>query len=197
MNEKFFIYKSSYIKNEKPDLSFVPMMARRKLSTIARITFALLNDCYAEPDINLVFASQFGEFDRLEALISQYTDEKEVSPISFGSSVHNASIGAFSLFKGIKNKYNAVSAGVNSLSNGFLEAVLDQEKTLFCYADTLPELRGAACLIGKVPSEGADEIEFIPEKNDCNKDEFVRFVRFLNKENSEFISPVYTLRRLK
>ncbi len=197
MNEKFFIYKSSYLKNEKPDLSFVPMMARRKLSTIARIAFALLNDSYDDEDVNLVFASQFGEFDRLEALIAQYTSENEVSPVSFGSSVHNASIGAFSLFKGIKNKYNAVSAGVNSLSNGFFEAVMEDEKTLFCYADTLPELRGAACLTGKVPEEGADEIELIPEKNDCLDDEFGRFVSFLKKESDEFISPVYTLRRLK
>ncbi len=197
MNEKFFIYKSSYIKNEKPDLSFVPMMARRKLSTIARISFALLNECYAGSDVNLVFASQFGEFDRLEALIAQYISENEVSPISFGSSVHNASIGAFSLFKGIKNKYNAVSAGVNSLSNGFLEAVTEDDKTLFCFSDTLPELRGASCLIGKVPAEGADVVEFIPEKNDCLEDEFEKFVRFLKKECEEFKAPVYTLRRLK
>ena len=115
MNEKFFIYKTASLKSEKPDLSFVPMMTRRKLSPIARITFALMNECCGENNVNLVFSSQFGEVDRLEALILQYTDDGEVSPISFGSSVHNAAVGAYSLFKNIKNKYNAISAGKNNV----------------------------------------------------------------------------------
>ncbi len=196
MNQKFFIYKTSVLKNEKPDLSFVPMMTRRKLSPIARITFALLNECYDGNEVNLVFASQFGEVDRLESLISQYTNDGEVSPISFGSSVHNASVGAFSLFKGIKNKYNAISAGENSLSAGFLDAILETEKTLFIYADTLSELSGAACLIGKEPQAGAEEFELIISQNSVQNNEYQRFVKFLSKDALEFVAPYYTIRRV-
>lgn len=196
MNQKFFIYKTSVLKNEKLDLSFVPMMTRRKLSPIARITFALLNECYDGTDVNLVFASQFGEFDRLESLISQYTADGEVSPISFGSSVHNASIGAFSLFKSIKNKYNAISASENSLSAGFLDAILETEKTLFVYVDTLPELSGAACLIGKEPQTDADEVELILSEKSLQANEYERFVKFLSKEASEFVAPYYAIRRV-
>ncbi len=197
MNEKFFIYKTSVLKSENLDLSFIPMMARRKLSPIARITFALLNECYDGNDVNLVFASQFGEVDRLESLISQYTTDGEVSPISFGSSVHNASVGAFSLFKGIKNKYNAVSAGENSLSAGFWDAISEKEKTLFVYADTLPELSGVACLIGKEPQAEACEYELYISQNSAQDNEYQRFVKFLTKDAQNFTAPYYTVRRVK
>ena len=197
MNEKFFIYKTASLKSEKPDLSFVPMMTRRKLSPIARITFALMNECCGENNVNLVFSSQFGEVDRLEALILQYTDDGEVSPISFGSSVHNAAVGAFSLFRNIKNKYNAISAGKNSLSAGFLDAACEKEKTLFCYSDTIPDFRGAACLVGREFEQGADEIELTAAQNRTDNTEYERFLKFLNKETDEFKAPFYTARRVK
>ena len=199
MNQKFFIYKKSISTEEKPDLSFIPMMTRRKLSRLAKIAFATIYACCYEnmPSVNLVFASQFGEFEILENLIAQYSAENEVSPIAFSSSVHNAAIGNFSLLNNIKNKYNAVSAGKNSLSNGLLEAVVEKEETLFCYADTIPYSKSISCLVGRENKENADEIEIYPAQNTVCDDEFERFANFLNKETDEFLSPLYTLRRVK
>ena len=196
MNEKFFIYKTAYSKDDKPDLSFVPMLMRRKLSLLAKLTFYVLNSCYDGRDINIVFASRNGEYDRLEKLIKQYTEENEVSPVAFSSSVHNAAVGTFSLFHKITSKYNAVSAGENTISNGFWEAFSEDKPTLFCYADTLPEPVAVACLIGKIPADGADKIEFIKESNSKVSDNYDDFVNFLSGKSDEYRAGFYTLRRL-
>lgn len=196
MNEKFFIYKSSYSTEEKQDLSFIPMMTRRKLSPLAKCAFSTIYNCYEGGEINLVFASRYGEFDKLKKLIEQYVNENEVSPITFSSSVHNAAIGTFSLLNNIKSKYNAVSAGENSLSNGLLEAILDEDTTLFCYADTLPESRSISCLIGKTPRPQTEQIELILKQNTSCGDEYEEFLRFLNKESNEYNAPFYSLRRV-
>ena len=197
MNQKFFIYKTSILKDEKPDLSFIPMLIRRKLSTLSKISFATIYNCYEKKDVNLVFASRYGEFDKLGVLMNQYKTENEVSPLSFSSSVHNATIGNFSLINNIKSKYNAISAGENTISNGFLEAITEIEKTIFCYADTVPECRSFSCLMGKEFLPDADEVELILTSNLCDDNEFERFVKFLEKEKDEFLSPFYTLRRIK
>lgn len=196
MNHKFFIYKTSYSTDLDTDLSFVPMMTRRKLSPLAKCAFSTIYKCFDKDDINLVFASQYGEVDKLNSLIEQYTSENEVSPIAFSSSVHNNTIGTFSLLNKINSKYNAISAGECSLSNGFLEAIIADETTLFCYADTIPEIKSVSCLIGNIQKDDADEIELTLQKNDSMGDEFKNFIKFLNKEEKYFLSPFYCLRRL-
>lgn len=195
MNENFFIYKKSFSQDAKPDLSFIPMMTRRKLSPLVKTAFSTIYNCYEGGDIPLVFASQHGEFDILKKLISQYTEDNEVSPIAFSSSVHNSAIGTFSLLNKVNSKYTAVSAGKNSLSNGFMEAVTENSPTLFCFADTLPHPASVSCLIGKTPDIGADKILLTLDENEHNEDEFKAFVAFLNGETNIFKAPYYTLRR--
>ncbi len=195
MNRKFFIYKTSYSTDLNTDLSFIPMMTRRKLSPLVKCAFSTIYNCFEKDDINLVFASQYGEVDKLNLLIEQYTKENEVSPIAFSSSVHNNTIGTFSLLNKINNKYNAVSAGEYSLSNGLLEAITANETTLFCYADTIPETKSVSCLIGNVKKDNADEIELSLRKNECYGNEYKNFIKFLNKEENYFLSPFYCLRR--
>lgn len=195
MNEKFFIYKKSYLKDEKIDLSFIPMMARRKLSPLAKIAFSTIFNCYEKDNINLVFSSQYGEVDKLLLLIDQYKNDNEVSPIAFSSSVHNSTIGTFSILNSIKKKYNSISAGKNTLSNGLLEAVMGEENVIFCYADTLPQPQSVSCLIGPEKRENSDEIEVILTSNQVTNDEYKRFTEFLDKKTEEFITPFYTLRR--
>lgn len=196
MNGNFFIYKKSYLTEEKPDLSFIPMMTRRKLSHLSKIAFATLYKCYEQDEVNLVFASKYGEVDKLLDLIKQYTSENEVSPIAFSSSVHNSTIGTFSLLNKIKSKYDAVSAGDNSLSNGLLNSILNKSTTLFCYADTIPELQSVSCLLGESYQENADKIELIFETNNTQKNEYERFIKFLENTSPEFKAPFFTLRRM-
>lgn len=197
MNEKFFIYKKSYSTDEKPDLSFIPMMTRRKLSPLVKSAFSTMYDCYDGKDINLVFASQYGELDILNKLISQYSQDNEVSPIAFSSSVHNSTAGIFSLLNNIKHKYNAISAGEHSLSNGLSAALTETDTVLFCYADTFPHPASVSCLIGKTAAPDADEIILELRQNTGVKNELEEFIKFLNNEKDSFDAPFYTLRRVK
>lgn len=196
MNEKFFIYKTAYLTDTKPDLSFVPMLMRRKLSLLDKMSFYVMNECYEGEEVNIVFASRYGEFDRLEKLIEQYTEENEVSPVAFSASVHNAAAGTFSLLNNIKSKYNAVSAGMATFESGFFEALSEDEPTLFCYADTFSEPVAFACLLGKVPRDGADKIEVITADNTEKSADLAGFIKFLNRETDIYSASCYTLRRV-
>lgn len=49
--------------------------------------------------IDLVFASRYGELERVVKLIKQKQEENEISPAGFSFSVHNSTIGLFSLIK--------------------------------------------------------------------------------------------------
>ena len=101
MNEiNFNIEKMFFIKNgDEIDLSFVPNLMRRKMSAIDKITVYAMNCCFDEEVEKIVFSSRYGEFGRLLKLISQYTEENEVSPAAFSASVHNYPVSFFSILK--------------------------------------------------------------------------------------------------
>ena len=202
MNEviiEFFIYKYSYKNNQAIDLSFLPMMTLRKLSNLDKIALATLYECYEKDNANLVFASQYGEFDKLKRLINQYKEENATSPTLFSTSVHNAAIGTFSILNKIDSPYNAISAGENSLSQGFLESVLNKQKNnvLFCYADAFEAQKSVSCLLGKAPRENAIKVSFKNKSSDnCVKDEFASFTKFLEGEFDKFETDMYILERM-
>ena len=90
-SEKFF-----YTETTDIDLSFLNPMVKRRLSNVDKITLFLLNKCNIDnKNIKIVYASRFGELERLIKLINQYKNDNEVSPNNFGSSVHNSPIFAF------------------------------------------------------------------------------------------------------
>lgn len=203
MEKVFYIYKYSIASedsaeaSEKTGLEFLPMIQRRKLSQLSKIAFTSMFETLEgfEGELSrLVFASQFGEFDRLLKLIEQYQTENEVSPSVFSMSVHNATIGAFSLLNKINAPYNSLSAGENTLSAGLLDAIMNTEQgsILFCYAD----LKSASCLIGQEPKAGAMKI--ILEQNGAQaREDFEAFSKFLRGEENEFGANFYTLKRSK
>ena len=72
----FCIKKYSYVTEDSIDLSFMPPLSRRKLSLADKLALCAMNECYETPEVKIVFASQYGEIDRLDKIITQYTEEK-------------------------------------------------------------------------------------------------------------------------
>lgn len=195
-NQIFYIYKSSYIKDELPEVSFIPMMMRRKLSALGKAALSVMYDIYEHNDIKLVFASNYGELDRVKKLLEQKKLDGEISPSGFSSSVHNAVVGLFSLLNKIKSSYNTISAGENTLSAGILESIITNEEVLFCYADTVEGLKSAACIIGVLPREDSVCVEFLPNNGQKPDAGFDAFIKFLSG-SEEFVSDLYVLRKIK
>ena len=106
------------------DLSFLPAMKRRRLSSAARLMFAaswpLLQEDASCP---VVFVSHDGEINRSFQLWKSLIQQEELSPTSFALSVHNAIIGQWSLMRGDMSESIALTARYNGLEIGVTEAV--------------------------------------------------------------------------
>lgn len=189
----FDIKKYSYTSESVIDLNFVPMLQRRKLNEFGRAGLYTLYGAYIGGSPQIVFASEYGDFDRVVKLINQRKQDGEVSPSGFGSSVHNATAGLFSLLEGINSSYNSVSAGKKSLVYGFLESLL-VEKSLFCYAESLGGVKSVSVSIEQNPSG-----EFLLCENSeglLAEDGFWNFIDFLEGKSENFVSDLYMIKRL-
>lgn len=197
-NKTFYIYKSSYIKEEVPDVSFLPMLMRRKLSSIGKAAIYVMNEIYEKNDINLVYASNYGELERVKKLLNQKNTDGEMSPTGFSFSVHNSSVGLFSLLNHINLSYNSISAGENSLAAGILESIISDKDVLFCFAESIGGLKSVGCLFGITPRDDALQVALLPNNDRKTSDNsFDAFVKFLNNDTDEYISDFYILRKLK
>ena len=117
---KFYINKYSYLKKEISDISFIPMLMRRKLDILGKAgLYTLYNVLDKNTNSSLIFASQYGDIERVLKLIQQRKEEGEISPTGFSFSVHNATIGLFSLLNSIKTSYNFVIEVGKSISQSF------------------------------------------------------------------------------
>lgn len=194
MKEVFFdIKKYSYIKGDNIDVSFIPMLIRRKLDLYGRAALYTLYKVYDNESKELVFASCYGDVDRVIKLIKQRQTDGEVSPSGFSSSVHNAAIGLFTLLEKNKKSYNSISAGKESVSAGLLESIMIGY-SIFCYSESLGGVESVAISIER-NNDGAfclsENSEDLPAK-----DGFDDLVKFLDGESDLFVSRLYTIRRL-
>lgn len=152
------------------DVSFLPMLVRRKLSKLDKIVFSTLNKIYEDDVDNIIFASENGEFDRLKEIIIQYKNENSVSPIKFSSSVHNYSPAAYSQLNKITNSYLALSAGKESLASAVVAAIIQPEtKTCVVYADEIG--------VGMIISTKSNGYEFNQIRTESDTtDDFIEFL---------------------
>lgn len=162
---KFYIKNHCHKISENTDVSFLSPMARRKLSALDKTALCIMNECMGKLDkndrnIKIVFASRYGELDRLKKLVAQYTQENEVSPSTFSSSVHNSTVGQFSLLNKITQSYNSVSAEKDTFGAGLIEAVLNAKDSdvLYCYCDALTpdSAEGFGCIISPNSTANAE-----------------------------------------
>lgn len=119
------------------DVSFLPPLQRRKLSGMERTVAHLTNLlCKNKGDFVSVFASRFGEFNRIVKLLKVFNEQAEVSPSGFSSSVHNSAIGAQSVLLKNKGNYTAISAMEDTLEMGLIEAFTISERVFFVFVDS-------------------------------------------------------------
>ena len=117
-------------ESPKPDVSFLPMMERRRLTALERaalhvawkVFHAEEGELPSVSEVPVVFASRWGEIGTTFKLMRQMHDEGEMSPAGFSSSVHNAAPGAWSLFTKNRAPYTAIAARDRSREMVLLEA---------------------------------------------------------------------------
>ena len=149
---KVFIEKiASFIPTEarpKPDVSFVPMLTRRRLSYVSRMVVLVSDQVSRSKDGNklepckVTFASQFGEITQQLKISETLIDTGMVSPAHFSLSVFNASIANASILESNTAGYSAVFSGKDAFTTGLTDclAALENEpgdSRTFIFADEL------------------------------------------------------------
>jgi len=106
------------------NVSFVPAMQRRRMSSLSKMVFATANECVAERKVqpNCIFASRHGELSRTMKIINAIVSGGDVSPTDFSASVHSTALGLYSIFTGNKNPSSMVVAGDETFTSALLEA---------------------------------------------------------------------------
>ena len=111
------------IRDEAPDVSFLPAMQRRRLSRLARMAFSVgWPLAQGREQLPLVFVSRHGETPRTFEILSDLATEQPLSPTQFSLSVHNAVIGLWSIMRGETSEMTALAAAGDGLEHGVLEA---------------------------------------------------------------------------
>jgi hypothetical protein len=108
-----------------PDLGFLPPLQRRRLSPLARMAVACawpLAD--GRPAMPMVYASHHGETSRNFELLQCLARDGALSPTSFSLSVHNATVGMWSILRKETVETVALSASGDGLENAMAEACL-------------------------------------------------------------------------
>lgn len=193
MNEIVFDIKNfSYTTDEELDLSFIPMLQRRKLNKFGRAAIYTMNKVYENEPVNIIFASEYGDIDRVKKLINQRKEDGEVSPAGFSASVHNATVGFFSLLKGINTSYNAISAGKKTILAGLLESILSKN-SLFCYTESFGGLKSVSLLICE--NKNGNYILSENSENLPAADDFEDLISFLEGRTDVFVSELCLIKR--
>lgn len=135
-----------FAESDTPSMDFMPPLQRRRLGPLARMGFRVLEDCLDEgrPTLPIVFASRHGDLKRSYNLLSTMARGEPLSPRDFSLSVHNATLGLYSIFRGNTSPSSAVAAGLDSLPAGLLEASvqaaeMNRECLLVWVEDRIPD----------------------------------------------------------
>lgn len=126
------------------DVSFLPMMQRRRLSPLAGAACAVAWQCQQKQgNMPTVFYSRHGESQYYFEILENLAAQQGVSPSRFSLCVHNAIAGLSSLHSGSFQPYVALAGGTEGLFAAFLEAagmLLDAPQVLLvCYEQPLPQ----------------------------------------------------------
>lgn len=165
-----------------PDVKFVPMLTRRRLSQLSKMVVAV-NDAISkdEPPSKVTFASQFGEISQQLKISQTLLDTGNVSPAHFSLSVFNASIANATILTKNTAGYSAVFSGKVAFRDGLRDCVAalkaqSEQERVFIFADErIPETYApvagspypnAVCALAlrltTVPGEGYRELDETP-----------------------------------
>jgi hypothetical protein len=155
-----------------PDLKFIDLMLRRRLSALSKMAMKVAHDCAGDrPAVRVVFASRHGELNRTTTILDDIVAQQPVSPTAFSLAVLNAMPGVMSIARQDRSTSAALSAGAQTLGYALLEAYTQYQESpeipvLLVYAhepagerygpvDDDPE-RGALALL--IEAGGAHEL---------------------------------------
>jgi len=129
-----------------PDVKFVPMLTRRRLSQLSKMV-VYVNAAISKDmsPCKVTFASQFGEITQQLKISQALLDTGNVSPAHFSLSVFNASIANATILQKNTAGYSAVFSGRESFREGLRDCVAalkagSETERVFIFADEkIPE----------------------------------------------------------
>ena len=105
------------------DVSVIPPMIRRRLSTLSKMALSVALDCLADNSSDFaVFCSRHGELPRTTGLLEELAKNEELSPMAFSQSVHNTVAGLFSIIRKDTSATTSIASGADTFGYGLLEA---------------------------------------------------------------------------
>ncbi|WP_019939622.1 beta-ketoacyl synthase chain length factor [Bordetella sp. FB-8] len=117
------------VHDDAPRLDFLPLMQRRRLSSMARMVFACAWPlAEGRPPMPVVYASRHGETSRGFELLQALARDEDLSPTSFALSVHNAIVGQWSIVRQETCQAAALSIEGDGAEHAFLEAGMLQSQ---------------------------------------------------------------------
>ncbi len=130
----------------QPDVKFVPMLTRRRLSLLSKMV-VFVNDAISKdlPPCKVTFASQYGEISQQLKISDTLLQTGNVSPAHFSLSVFNASIANATILEKNTAGYSAVFSGRDAFRHGLTDcaAALEsgsEKERIFVFADEkIPE----------------------------------------------------------
>lgn len=131
----------------KPDISAVPAMQRRRMSSLSKMAFSTAFSCAGDvaDTCSCIFASRHGELERTVSIINSIVEHKDVSPTDFSLSVHSTALGLFSIFMNNKAASTMVVGGDDTFGSALIEAWLFLARypavsvLLVCFDEAVPE----------------------------------------------------------
>lgn len=107
-----------------PAAAKVPPMVRRRLTRWGRLALEVASELAEElqPETPVIFSSRHGDTERTQRLLRDLARAEPLSPTAFSLSVHNASLGLFTIAQHITAPSLALAAGRETLANAWLEA---------------------------------------------------------------------------
>lgn len=108
----------------QPDISAVPAMQRRRMSSLSKMAFATAFACSGALPVKpiCIFASRHGELKRTVKIIEGLVRLEDVSPADFSLSVFNTALGLYSIFMQNKEPSTMVVGGEDTFGSALIEA---------------------------------------------------------------------------
>lgn len=130
---------------QPPELTELPVMARRRLGLIGRMAAQVGFWCQEQAGrMPVVMVSRYGEAERSIGLLREQAMGNALSPTAFGLSVHNAIGAQYSIARADRGNYVALAGGGASVVGGVVEALGllsdgADAVLLVCYDAPLPD----------------------------------------------------------
>jgi hypothetical protein len=102
----------------------IPPMIRRRCSKLSKMAIQTACDSLDGEVIDyVIFCSQHGDVSCVVSLLNNICQQQVLSPTQFTQSVHNASVGIFSIIRQLTQNTTFISSGDNTFFMGMLEAL--------------------------------------------------------------------------